>query len=99
MGGVDGAAYGAAVWGARPAFARPEYADVFAASYRYGRERIDEIVAAEASSRGFDPVLVRDYLERHIVFELGPRDFEGLELFLKHAAAVRASVTKKVIPV
>jgi chorismate dehydratase len=88
-----------AVWGAREGFARPEFAATFAASYRYGREHIDEIVAAEAPARRFSPALVRDYLERNITFELGPRDFAGLDQFLKFAAEIRASQHRRVIPV
>ena len=35
-----------------------------------------------ASSR---PNLVREYLTHHIVHELAPRDYEGMELFLSYA--------------
>ena len=37
--------------------------------------------------------LVREYLTQRIVHELGPREYEGMDLFLKMAAAVnRTSV-------
>ncbi len=39
--------------------------------------------------RRFPEALVRKYLTEHIVFELGERDYAGLELFLQHAAAFR----------
>jgi predicted solute-binding protein len=42
-------------------------------------------VAAEGPRRGFSARLVRDYLTNHIVHELGPRDYEGMELFLRYA--------------
>jgi predicted solute-binding protein len=29
--------------------------------------------------------VVREYLTRHIVHELGERDYEGMELFLRYA--------------
>jgi chorismate dehydratase len=74
-----------AVWAAQKAVMRPGIAETFADSCRYGRERIGEIVSAEAPRRGFAPDLVRQYLTRHIVHELGPRDYEGMELFLKYA--------------
>lgn len=74
-----------AVWAAQKGVMRPGIAEAFADSCRYGRERIEEIVAAEARERGFAPDLVRQYLVRHIVHELGPRDYEGMELFLKYA--------------
>jgi predicted solute-binding protein len=74
-----------AVWAARQGIAHAEFADAFLDSCRYGRERIDAIVAAEAPRREFAPELVREYLTRHIVHELSARDYEGMELFLSHA--------------
>ena len=35
---------------------------------------------------GVSEEAVREYLTKHIVFELGPRDYEGMELFLKLVA-------------
>jgi predicted solute-binding protein len=60
-------------------------AEAFRESCRYGRGRIEEIVAAESPRRGFSPRLVREYLTNHIVHQLGPRDYEGMELFLRYA--------------
>jgi len=74
-----------AVWAARHGVARPEVADAFRASCRYGRERIEEIVAAESARRDFPAEVVREYLTRHIVHELGERDYRGMELFLQYA--------------
>jgi chorismate dehydratase len=71
-----------AVWAARPGILTGEIAAAFGESCRYGRERLEEIVAAEASRREFAPQFVREYLTRHIVHELGPRDYEGLDRFL-----------------
>jgi len=79
-----------AVWAARKGIVTPEVVEAFAGSCRYGRERIEEIVAAEAPRRGFAPDLVRQYLTRHIVHELGPREYEGMERFLSWATAGRA---------
>ena len=59
--------------------------EAFLASYRYGRERLDEIVTLESARREFPPELVREYLTRHIVHELGPREYEGMDLFLSYA--------------
>jgi len=47
---------------------------------------MDEIVRGESAGRGFEAALVREYLTRHIVFELGEHDYLGLETFLQHAA-------------
>jgi len=74
-----------AVWAARKGVATPEVAQAFLGSCRYGREHIEEIVAAESAPRGFAPEMVRDYLTRHIVHELGDRDYAGMELFLRLA--------------
>jgi len=74
-----------AVWAGRPGVVTPEVVEAFTASCRYGRERIEEIVSAESARREFPPELARDYLERRIVHELGSRDYEGMELFLRYA--------------
>jgi predicted solute-binding protein len=74
-----------AVWAGRRPSVTPTVAEAFRESCRYGRARIDEIVAAESPRRGFSPRLVREYLTNHIVHQLGPRDYEGMELFLRYA--------------
>jgi predicted solute-binding protein len=74
-----------AVWAARKGLITQEIARTFTDSCRFGRERIEEIVAAESPRRGFPPALVREYLTRHIVHELGPEEYEGMERFLSWA--------------
>jgi predicted solute-binding protein len=74
-----------AVWAGRRPSVTPTVAEAFRESCRYGRGRIEEIVAAESPRRGFSPRLVREYLTNHIVHQLGPRDYEGMELFLRYA--------------
>jgi predicted solute-binding protein len=74
-----------AVWAARKGVATPEVAEAFRGSCRYGLGRMDEIVAAESARLGFAPELVRNYLTRHIVHELGPREYQGMDLFLRYA--------------
>jgi predicted solute-binding protein len=73
-----------AVWAGRKGAATPEAAEAFRESCRYGQGRLEEIVAAESEARGFAPDLVREYLTRHIVHELGPRDYAGMDLFLSY---------------
>jgi len=73
-----------AVWAGRKDAVTPEVVEAFRESCRYGRQRIEEIVAAESAARGFAPELVREYLTRHIVHELGPRDYAGMDLFLSY---------------
>jgi len=74
-----------AVWAARKGVVTPEVVEVFRESCRYGCGHMEEIVAAESGSRGFAPELVLQYLTRSIVHELGARDYEGMDLFLKYA--------------
>ncbi len=74
-----------AVWAGRKEhiFARMEAA--FTASCRFGRERIAEIARTEGPARNLTAALASDYLERHIVNELGEREYEGMRLFLQYA--------------
>jgi chorismate dehydratase len=74
-----------AVWAGRRGVVTPPVAEAFRESCRYGRERIEEIVAAESPRRGFSPRMVREYLTDRIVHELSARDYEGMELFLRYA--------------
>ena len=78
-----------AVWAGRREVVTPAVVEAFRASCEYGLARIEEIVAAEAPSRPFPPELVREYLTRNIVHELGPREYAGLELFLEYARGPR----------
>jgi predicted solute-binding protein len=77
-----------AVWSGRKEVMQERYEKAFVESCRYGVTHIDDIVRAEAPARGFAADLVRTYLTRHIVFELGERDLEGMKLYLKHALAL-----------
>jgi chorismate dehydratase len=84
-----------AVWAGRDGATGPQVAEAFLASCRYGRERIEEIVREEAPRRGLAPDLARQYLTRHIVHELGPREYQGLRRFLELAAGVESAAGLK----
>ncbi len=86
-----------AVWAGRRGVATAEVAEAFRASCRYGRERLDAIVAAESARREFAPELVRRYLAHHIVHELGARDYQGLETFLEYAGQPLDSVSRSLL--
>ena len=88
-----------AVWAGRKGTVTPELAAAFQDSCRYGLAHLEEIVAAESAARGFAPGVVRQYLTRHIVHELGPRDYQGMELFLEYASRGAAAAMKFVTPV
>jgi predicted solute-binding protein len=83
-----------AVWAGRRGAVTPELVAAFQESCRYGLARLEEIVVAESLARGFTPGVVREYLTRHIVHELGPRDYEGMELFLEYASRGTAAEMK-----
>jgi chorismate dehydratase len=87
-----------AVWAGRPGVAGPEVAQAFRDSCRFGRDHLEELVAAEAASRGFPPALVRDYLTRHIVNQLGEREYQGMYLFLSWARELAASPARASTP-
>jgi predicted solute-binding protein len=74
-----------AVWAGRKGVVTPVVVEAFRDSCRYGRERLDEIVATESARREFSPELVREYLTRYIVHELGVKEYEGMRLFLDYA--------------
>jgi predicted solute-binding protein len=74
-----------AVWAGRKGVVTPEVVEAFQGSCRFGKENIDDVAAAEGPRRGFTPEFARDYLTRSIVHELGPREYEGMELFLRYA--------------
>jgi len=74
-----------AVWSARSEIIREPYAQGFLDSCRYGLEHIDDIAREQPAQRHVSEELAREYLTRHIVFELGERDYEGMRLYLNHA--------------
>jgi len=74
-----------AVWAAKPDAADPEIDAALQASAAYGRERLDEIVAAESEARGLDPELVREYLTERIVYDLGERERRGRRAYMEAA--------------
>jgi len=77
-----------AVWAARPD--SPTHAPApFLESLRYGRAHLSEIVAQYHEKIGISSELAQAYLTRHIVFDLGEREYAGLSLFLKHVEELR----------
>jgi len=78
-----------ALWsGKKEIMRQAEYEQAFLDSCRAGLAHIDQIVREQSPIRGVSEQLARDYLSRHIVFELNDRDHEGLRLYLEKAAAL-----------
>jgi chorismate dehydratase len=83
-----------AVWSARKELIQDRYAEAFRASCRYGLEHMDDIVREQAPIRGISEQLTRDYLTKHIVFELGEKDYEGMRRYLDLAMRLdRATIS------
>lgn len=79
-----------AVWAGRPSVvtqvATPELERIFKASCRFGLQHLREIAASEGPPRGIAEPLALEYFEKNIIFELGEREYRGLDLFLQYAA-------------
>jgi predicted solute-binding protein len=74
-----------AAWAGYPGIPIAQLHDITVGSCRYGSERLDDFVAAEAEARGISRELASHYLREHIKFELGPREQRGMEAFLELA--------------
>jgi predicted solute-binding protein len=81
-----------AVWAGRKEVIVEPYGAALAASRRYGLEHIEDIVRTEATHRDFPEPLVREYLTRHIRFELSDPHYTAIETYLKHAEALERTV-------
>ncbi len=57
----------------------------FAESLTLGMRNLEAIVEEEATPRHISPALAREYLQRHIRFWLGEREFAGMREFLRRA--------------
>lgn len=88
-----------AVWAGRPEIIQDRYQRAFADSCNFGLANIAEIAHHEAPLRRITEKLAREYLTRHIVFQLGARDYAGMKLYLEKAAALdQVSVAPQGIP-
>lgn len=74
-----------AVWAGKPSLVTPEFEQAFLGSYLYGRDHLEDIVKTEHEVRGVTPEAVREYFTRYIVFELGEREYQGMERYLAYA--------------
>lgn len=74
-----------AVWAARSGVVDPEVMAALHASYDFGQEKMEEIIARESVSRGFTEELVRQYLTNYIHFSLTPEFVKGMQRFLESA--------------
>jgi chorismate dehydratase len=75
-----------AMWAGRAGGFGAEVDPVLRASYEFGKAHLDEILQSEGVGRGFSYGLARDYLTRHIVYELDERHRAGVNRFYQLAA-------------
>ena len=80
-----------AVWAGLPGVVTAEVSEAFRGSLGYGLQHMAEIVALEAARREFAPDLVREYLTRHIVHQLGDREYTGMQQFLAWARVAQGA--------
>jgi chorismate dehydratase len=66
-----------AVWSGKKEMMQPAYEQAFLDSCHDGLAHIDEIVRQQAPIRGVTEQLAREYLTRHIVFELNDLDHKA----------------------
>ena len=72
-----------AVWAGRSECLTNDVAEAFRASYKWGSEHVDDMVARASAERGFPKDLARQYFTRYIVYQLSAKHLEGLALFRK----------------
>ena len=87
-----------AVWAARAGVPRQD-PKPFTDSLRFGLAHMEEIVHEWAPKLRLTEALVREYLIRNIVFELGEREYAGLRTFLQYAAELEKSTEAKKVSV
>jgi predicted solute-binding protein len=87
-----------AVWAARADLPKQD-PQPFLESMRFGIEHVDEIARSEHAKIGVSEDLARSYLKNNIVFELGDREYAGLQTFLQYASELRSPVEGRKVSV
>ncbi|MGH9663162.1 MAG: menaquinone biosynthetic enzyme MqnA/MqnD family protein [Bryobacteraceae bacterium] len=75
-----------AVWAGSKAVWSREREQAFLDSCRDGLAHLEDIARTEHAARGVTEAVARDYLTHNIAFELGEKDYEGMDLFLRYAS-------------
>lgn len=78
-------------WSGSTGALHDRYAQAFLESCRFGREHAADIARIEGPARGVSEELALRYVTEHIVYELGERDYQGLDQYVKMARAVGVS--------
>lgn len=77
-----------AAWAGKPGLPVAALTAITSASYQFGRERLETLVDEEYATRGVTRELALKYLSHLIRFQLGPKEFEGLDAFFRLAGLV-----------
>lgn len=80
-----------AAWAGKPGSANEAVRRLTNESYFFGKERLDEIAAAEYPERGISRDLATQYLRRHIHYEIGAEEQQAIETFIKLASVEQAA--------
>jgi len=84
-GALTGLPFVFAAWAGKAGFPVERMAAIAEGSYAFGKAHIDEIVKQEYGKRGISKDLAQQYLTRHIRFEIGLKEQEGLHAFFQLA--------------
>lgn len=74
-----------AAWAGKPGLALGRIERLTRESYEFGRTRLEEIIERAPREHGVQPKLAERYLRRHIRYELGSEEHDGLQAFLRLA--------------
>jgi chorismate dehydratase len=74
-----------AAWAGKPGLPLNRVERITRGSYEFGRAGLGEIVATASIERGIAPALAERYLGQHIRYELGRKEHDGLQAFLRLA--------------
>jgi predicted solute-binding protein len=77
-----------AVWAGDTTVWSEQLEEAFVHSARFGLERLDEIARSEHARRGVPFEVARDYLRNNMVYELGEREYCGMDRFLELAREI-----------
>lgn len=81
---MTGLPFATAMWAGPKEAVTPELTKLLHGSYQCGLQNLDAIIRGEAERRGFPEWLVRQYLTRNIVFQLGGAEMEGIRTYLQY---------------
>ena len=87
-----------AVWSGRKEMMREDYGRAFVESCRFGLDHINDIAREQPAARGISEAMTREYLTRHIVFELDEKDYQGMRLYLQQAQRLDRAVIQAGTP-